>query len=457
MSAVIWKPGKREEAKVGNIERLKENNVRLDYNEPDHASVIRIQAIGDKWYGMNSTIRPPVGTIDESYSCQPALTAWTRRFKDTQVRFKRQDPSPFIAGRRLGGGGVGTVYETHLDGIALAMKRTYTRKLTERDLNEIGILERLSGTCHRHIVHFIGSYVHQQRSGYEIGILIAPVASCDLASYLHDMDALQFWLQNDGNVDRAEEIFERRDEVHSAIEMLSTFSSDYQPRDEPPNNFGGKLWALHLVSRKRLCRSFLCIAEAMAYLHRHQIRHKDFKPSQVLMSPTGLWLTDFGWSTDMSAYTNSATSNGDNTTFRYQAPERAAKQSCSRAEDIFTLGCTFLEMATRLTNTAAETISTWKSSTGDRWSFQADLMHYSAWLRPLRGRTQDPRTNLLAVMIERMLHRDAIERPTIEEVIESLSHRAFRYINRRYLFSSFFNQCCSSHEGRQSRSECSAT
>ncbi|KAF2024275.1 hypothetical protein EK21DRAFT_94206 [Setomelanomma holmii] len=60
------------------------------------------------------------------------------------------------------------------------------------------------------------------------------------------------------------------------------------------------------------------MARAVAFIHGHDIRHKDLKPSQILLSPDDLWLTDFGWSRDMSELSTSATSGGDRITVKFE-------------------------------------------------------------------------------------------------------------------------------------------
>jgi hypothetical protein len=67
---------------------------------------------------------------------EKTLEAWKHEFEEPQIRLMRSDPEPFTCGRRLGGGGTGIVYETLIDGIALALKRTCPQKLSERDLME---------------------------------------------------------------------------------------------------------------------------------------------------------------------------------------------------------------------------------------------------------------------------------------------------------------------------------
>ena len=77
----------------------------------------------------------------------------------------------------------GGVYETFCKGIALAWKTRYCRKkesqATQR--REIEVLKRLD---HRHVVRLVGSYTQ----GPELGLLIWPVAICDLGAFMDDID-----------------------------------------------------------------------------------------------------------------------------------------------------------------------------------------------------------------------------------------------------------------------------
>lgn len=65
-----------------------------------------------------------------------------------------------------------------------------------------------------------------------------------------------------------------------------------------------------------------CLISAIAYLHdeKIKIRHKDLKPSNILLSAENLWLSDFGSATDFSLLSHSATDN-ERGTLRYFSPE----------------------------------------------------------------------------------------------------------------------------------------
>lgn len=179
-----------------------------------------------------------------------------------------------------------------------------------------------------------------------------------------------------------------------------------------------------MAAKRYLFRSFLCIAEAVAFLHQNSIRHRDLKPSQILLSPNGLWLTDFGWSMDMSIYSHSTTNSGEYVTVSYQAPERAERQPCSRTEDIFTLGCTFLEMALRIADDSTAVLDSWDSSTGEKWSFQAHLHKLPIWVMPLHSMSA-VRLENLANIISTMMRWRCPHRPSVEGILDDMSFSVF--------------------------------
>lgn len=120
----------------------------------------------------------------------------------------------------------------------------------------------------------------------------------------------------------------------------------------------------------------------MGWLHQQNIRHKDLKPSQILLSHDGLWVTDFGWSRDISDLTHSTTSEGDNIILKYHSPERAGKEACGRSEDVFALGCIFLEMAYQLVRPVLQPKQRPAPWQKKGWYFQAHIGDLNDTLGP---------------------------------------------------------------------------
>jgi len=305
-----------------------------------------------------------LGTVAKS---DGARVAWSRRYSTSRAVLKRNDPEPFKLGRLLGKGGWGDVPETDLDGTVVALKRVYFRDTARerpRYTNELGILEKLSGKRHRHIVELIGCYELPSQRFYQLGLLIWPVAQCDLSAYLGYLDTLQkstvFRTANKHTV--LLEIFHEEKDALDEICRLLGISLETSTSDRC-NSLEERLPEIYERSRRYLYTIFGCLASATAYLHNDQtIRHKDIKPSQVRPSSNGLWLTDCGWSLDISELSNSATDNSATVSARYHAPERVTRgeRYCGRPEDVFWLGCVYLEMINRVCEVPSGNVSAWQ-------------------------------------------------------------------------------------------------
>jgi serine/threonine protein kinase len=343
-----------------------------------------------------------------------ANRAWKERFSEPCIRLELSDPAPFVVGRRLGGGGVGIVVETHIDGIALALKRTYPRKLTTDHLNEISILQQIKSKQHKHIVELIGSYVHSQRPTYELGLLIWPVARCDLAIFLQDIGCLRQWVY--GHTHSSPDS-ETETNVVPDLETLSAVTGYHQSQYmNGPNSYTSKL---HEASVGVLYSRFGCLASAVAWIHNQDIRHKDLKPSQVLLSQQGLWLTDFGWSIDTSEIGLSQTSGGDNITFKYQSPERAQKAARGRPEDVFGLGCIFIEMLHELAMFSIPSTVEPAPWHDKGWYFQANNAQILDFLETLV--VKQWYGSSLATLVMSMLSSEPDSRPVMDDVVRTLS------------------------------------
>lgn len=143
----------------------------------------------------------------------------------------------------LGGGGFGQVDHvwSRLSLRDFARKRIPRGRSFKRDKVAIANfekeLETLKLLSHKHLVRLMGSYTDPKY----VGLIMHPVADMNLATYMNQ---------------------------------------DMNIRDR----------------QNCLRRFYGCLANAVLYLHESKIRHKDIKPSNVLVRGTDVFLTDFGTS-----------------------------------------------------------------------------------------------------------------------------------------------------------------
>lgn len=87
------------------------------------------------------------------------------------------------------------------------------------------------------------------------------------------------------------------------------------------------------------------IVDGLDYLHREGVTHRDIKPANILVDPTGvIKLTDFGVSSALDVPT--MTGNTLVGTPHFIAPEMIEGRPYNKSVDIWSLGCTVLELAT---------------------------------------------------------------------------------------------------------------
>jgi serine/threonine protein kinase len=186
----------------------------------------------------------------------------------------------------LGSGGFGSVDAVICNGQILTRKRMYFARLDEDCREEAEILE---GIIHPHIVQLVGSYTSQSRFYRHLH----PVAECNLKEYI-----------------------------------------------QTPEEQRTPLWEQQLKS------SFGCLTAAVASLHSKKIavKHKDIKPTNVLMFSDTPMLTDFGLSTSFKNRDNSVSVGFTGKTTFYAAPEVIAALPRGTSQDVFSLGLVFQDM-----------------------------------------------------------------------------------------------------------------
>lgn len=305
----------------------------------------------------------------------------------SHVDFDPNDTLPLSQGRFLGHGVNGGVFETTVCGQKVAWKRQFCRRrIAEQELREIAILKKIDS---RHIIKLVGTYTH----GPFLGLLLSPVAVCDLGTFLEDVDSL---------LHRSEDAGFDHQGIQQRLDGLGIQSS-LAPM------------AIQQAALKRLKQSIGCISSAIAYLHRQSIRHKDIKPSNILLSSSsGLWVTDFGSSTDFSNVSQSLTDNGERGTPKYFAPEVAEFEPNGRSADIFSLGCVFLELIGLCNGYSLEQMKNLRPNKD--LSFHANLDSILHWFNFSGTEVASVADSQLMALVREMLIRVPHKRPTAMDI-----------------------------------------
>jgi serine/threonine protein kinase len=281
----------------------------------------------------------------------------------------------------------------------------------EKLREEANAMERLA---HKHILKLVGTYTLRRSDLY---ILLYPAAVCDLSRFLEDVDDLRT-----GSYSDREDAFKRLQALGlkdiGSIEELAQLGSATQ--------------SVTTVSRTTTALGFLqqtlgCITEALAYVHEKDIRHRDLKPKNILLSPGRVYLADFGIARDVRESEDSITS-GRCGTPSWIAPEVHDEQDHHMSPaDVWSLGCIFLNVITIL---YGETLEQYDKIMKERdWPKKYELL--PRYLLDLRTKAtaaalenhDEPTFNPkhLIGLIDDMLRFKPDERPTASAVNQRLS------------------------------------
>jgi serine/threonine protein kinase len=230
--------------------------------------------------------------------------------------FREHEPLPLEMKGILGSGGFGQV-DRVLSLISFreyALKRVlrstaFSGRGTECVKQFIAEIKALKRIRHRYVVEFVGSYTDSKY----MGLIMSLVADMDLSTYLARADTARY-------------------------RELRTF--------------------------------FGCLARALEFLHEQSIRHKDIKPSNILVHGGNVLYTDFGLALDFTDKDGSTTvSMVNGMTPRYCAPEVANYEPRNTSSDIWSLGVVFLEMTAVLKGRTVEYVYNFLKEHGSRQAF----------------------------------------------------------------------------------------
>lgn len=277
--------------------------------------------------------------------------------------------SQFQITSSIGQGSYGEVHaaQSHLSNKRYALRRfRRARNFKESKIeitqfiSEIQVMQKLD---HRHVVQYVGSYTNMRY----LGLLMSPLADCDLQEYME------------------------QDSVDYAL--LSSF--------------------------------FGCLAVALSHLHAMGVRHDGLKPSAILVLGDQVLISGFGISKDLSHTGSSTTEEPGPYIPKYCAPEFAGSFLRDTSADIWSLGCIFLEMTTVLQKRSRDSLSQFfaQSGTGSPY-YHANYEALSQVLRQLELSSNDNLQRPI-LCIKDMLYLERSLRPTASQVAKRITYDYF--------------------------------
>lgn len=295
--------------------------------------------------------------------------------------------------------------------------------------HEVQIMRELR---HPHIAALLGTFLYLDR----LSILIFPAACCDLAQYMATISKeLAAIRQENSYSAEAVNISEGLQTPDSTASSVRTWHAASSPvavlSREDLTSVPGVVdysWPLTFPYQRKLDSLriyFVCLAQALSYIHGSNIRHKDIKPQNILIDSSGsVVVTDFGISKSFPNQASHMTNGTWQGTSKYASPELMNRENVPRGDpsDVFSLGCVFLEMATLVLGKSLNSLSAHhakqKNDTGlvqDAYHCNLDRVH--TWIDGLNRPRQDV-VNLEQTLKDSLAQAQMHNHDSIPESIE---------------------------------------
>lgn len=154
---------------------------------------------------------------------------------------------------------------------------------------------------------------------------------------------------------------------------------------------------------------FGCLVSALSYLHEECIRHKDIKPSNIVLSNKDVYLCDFGISNDWTG-SDPTTEGPSYRTPGYCSPEVWRNERRNDASDVWSMGRVFCDVFTVL---AGRSLTDLLHCIGTELSDIYEdgcLEGVHAWLRDIQPEPTDLLQSFLLETIQQMVSRGCFEK-----------------------------------------------
>ena len=281
--------------------------------------------------------------------------------------------------------------------VVKTIRGTNSQRVRSMTANEVNNMQDLR---HPHISALLGTFDYQER----LSILIFPAACCDLHQYMKQLSKDR---QELGDQSHSSHALLRRVSQSSCTSTRTQDSATTHARhphgldsmtyqQTSNRNYYDKprAWPLSLLVEEKLellRRYFVCLSQALSYLHESGVRHKDIKPKNILIDESGrAILTDFGISRRFPKDKPHVTNNEWNFTRKYASPEMKDRgMPRDDPSDVFSLGCVFLEMATLLLGEDLTKLSEFYTTTvnvsATEEAYHCNLDKVYSWIDHLRA------------------------------------------------------------------------